>query len=77
MLQSDIIDPEEFVEGEDVEAGVIADSLLGPFTNRACPIKPTEMSAAAGTAIVTGTPVSHSRLLIPNSVREISPRMIS
>lgn len=70
-------DAEELVEGEDVEVGAVADSLVGPFTNRACPIKPTAASAAAGTAIVNGTPVSHRRLLMPNRVRGMSPRMIS
>ena len=77
LFQSDIIDVEEFVEVEGIEAVAVADSLLGPFTNMAWPIKPTETRAAAGTATVNGIPVISKKLLMPNSVRGIRPRMIS
>ena len=76
LFQSDDIDAEEFAEVGG-EAGAVPDSLLGPFTNRACPIKPTETRAAVGTATVNDIPVISNRLLIPNSVRGMRPRMIS
>lgn len=77
LLQSDVIDAEEFVEVEGVEAVAVADSLLGPLTNMAWPIKPTETRAAAGTATVNGIPVITKKPLMPTSVRGIRPRMIS
>ena len=76
LCQSDVIDAEEFAEGGG-EAGAVADSSLGPFTNRACPIKPTETRAAAGTATVNDNPVASKRPLIPNNTRGMSPRMTS